>query len=406
MNNKNTPYIRVGTKFYKRIIIPLASGDEMDELKTWDRTAIREDHPSDYYNLVRDQIPKYDSFCLIPDHINYKREIRKSYNIYEPIPHKSIKGNFNVTEEFLTGIFNEQYQIGLDYLKIIYLHPTKILPILCLVSSERHTGKTTFLNWLKMIFGKNMTINTNEDFRNQFNSGWTCKLIIGVDEVLLDKKEDSERIKNLSTTKTIKTEAKGKDKIEGEFFGKFILCSNNEEEFIKIDSDEIRYWIRRVPPYQKEISNLDVKLKSEIPAFLYFLETKEYFTTNKTRMWFTPEQIYTNALDKVKCNSVPLLEKELRSQINDYLIQFNLNEAKLTPKDLRNLLKDQGGLTTNTGEITKILSKWHLIPKGNALSYQRYHYHPDGHDEISFNQTCKGRYYTFKKNDKYLLNKS
>ena len=45
----------------------------------------------------------------------------------------------------------------------------------------------------------------------------------------------SERIKNLSTAKTQKAEAKGKDKVEGDFFGKFILCSNNEDNFIKID---------------------------------------------------------------------------------------------------------------------------------------------------------------------------
>jgi hypothetical protein len=56
-----------------------------------------------------------------------------------------------------------------------------------------------------------MTYNKNEDFRSQFNSDWASKLIIAVDEVLLDKVEDSERIKNLSTARTFKTEAKGKD---------------------------------------------------------------------------------------------------------------------------------------------------------------------------------------------------
>jgi len=40
---------------------------------------------------------------------------------------------------------------------------------------------------------------------------------------LLDKEEDAERIKNLATARRIKTETKGKDKVEQEFFGKFIL---------------------------------------------------------------------------------------------------------------------------------------------------------------------------------------
>ena len=93
---------------------------------------------------------------------------------------------------------------SIDYIKLLLEKPTQILPVLCLVSESRNTGKTTFLNFIKVIFGANMTINTNEDFRSQFNSDWATKLIIGVDEVLLDKIEDSERIKILSTAKTQK----------------------------------------------------------------------------------------------------------------------------------------------------------------------------------------------------------
>jgi phage/plasmid-associated DNA primase len=70
------------------------------------------------------------------------------------------------------------------------------LPILLLVSEERNTGKSTFLNFLKAVFENNVTFNTNEDFRSQFNSDWAGKLLIMVDEVLLNRREDSERLKN------------------------------------------------------------------------------------------------------------------------------------------------------------------------------------------------------------------
>lgn len=53
-----------------------------------------------------------------------------------------------------------------------------------------------------------MTLNANEEFRSHFNSYWAGKLIVAIDEVLLDKKEDSEKIKNLSTAKYYKVEAK------------------------------------------------------------------------------------------------------------------------------------------------------------------------------------------------------
>ena len=77
------------------------------------------------------------------------------------------------------------------------------------------------------MFENNVTFNTNEDFRSQFNSDWAGKLLIVVDEVLLNRREDSERLKNLSTTFTYKMEAKGKDRTEVAFFAKFVLCSNN-----------------------------------------------------------------------------------------------------------------------------------------------------------------------------------
>ena len=48
-------------------------------------------------------------------------------------------------------------------------------------AEERNTGKTTFLNFLKALFQDNVTFNTNEDFRSQFNSDWAGKLLIVVD---------------------------------------------------------------------------------------------------------------------------------------------------------------------------------------------------------------------------------
>ena len=78
-------------------------------------------------------------------------------------------------------------------------HPQEELPILLLVSE-----KSTFLNFLKAAFQNNVTFDTNEDFRSQFNSDWTGKLLIMVDEVLLNRREDSERLKNLSTTLSYK----------------------------------------------------------------------------------------------------------------------------------------------------------------------------------------------------------
>lgn len=389
---KKIPYIRVGVTYYKKIEQPLASGDKFTTLAYWNITTIKQDESTE----ILSSIPKFDSYCTIPNHLNYQQVIGNSYNKYEPFEHKAIKGKCDKTLKFFEHIFGEQLEIGLDYFKLLLEKPTQILPILCLVSESRNTGKTTFLNYCKAFFGANMTINTNEDFRSQFNSDWSNKLIIGVDEVLLDKREDSERIKSLSTAKTNKTEAKGKDKIESDFFGKFILCSNNEDSFIKIDQEEIRYWVRKVPKLENDNTNLLQELIDEIPAFIYFITKRPYYTICKSRMWFTPEQIETDALKRVKNNNKTSIEKELIEIVKEELGKFELDKICFTNQDLLQTLKESG-IRVTRHQITQILKdKWHLEPNVTPSTYFRYYYGMTNDNNLSMQQeTKKGRYYTF-----------
>ena len=99
-----------------------------------------------------------------------------------------------------------------------------------------------------------------------------------VDEVLLNRREDSERLKNLSTTLSYKVEAKGKDRDEIAFFAKFVLCSNNEYLPVIIDAGETRYWVRKIDRLQSDDTDFLQKLKAEIPAFLHFLQHMAYIT--------------------------------------------------------------------------------------------------------------------------------
>lgn len=388
------PYLRVGTNYFKIIRQPLASKDEVKKIIPWSAVNINEDHGADY----KRKIPKHDSFCNIPDNIDYKRVVGNSYNIYEPIEHEIKEGQFKSIELFLNHIFGEQYFLGLDYLTIIWRQPTQILPILCLVSNERNTGKTTFLNFLKDVFCFNMTINTNEDFRNQFNSGWASKLIIGVDEVMLDKKEDTERIKNLSTTRSIKSEAKGKDKTEQEFYGKFVLCSNNESDFIKILPQEIRFWVRNVPVLSFDNINLRALMKKEIPAFLYLLTNRSILTVSASRMWFTREQLFTQALLKVMRGGASKLEKEIKSLITNQLDMSGLEQIQFTPKDIIDLLKIENNVSVQLTDITGIISdKWGYMPEKEPIYYHVIKFHYDNNGNYSKTTEKKtGRCYTFK----------
>lgn len=198
---------RIGTTYYKIVRQPNAAGQLIERSIPWTIEAIRQDYGKDFLANV----PKYDGFCCVPSHLDYQPVVGNFKNKYSPLSHIPTEGEWPCIESLVRHIFGEQYNLGLDYLQILYTMPLQKLPILLLVSEERNTGKSTFLNFLKLLFEANVTFNTNENFRSQFNDDWNGKLVIVVDEVLLNKREDSERLKNLSTTRNYKMEAKGRD---------------------------------------------------------------------------------------------------------------------------------------------------------------------------------------------------
>lgn len=134
------------------------------------------------------------------------------------------------------------------------------------------------------MFEANVTFNTNESFRSQFNSDWDGKLVIVVDEVLLNKREDSERLKNLSITYNYKMEAQGRDREEVSFFAKFVLCSNNEHLPVVIDPGETRYWVRKIERLQHDDTAFLDKVRAEIPAFLHHLSERPLSTMKQFRL--------------------------------------------------------------------------------------------------------------------------
>jgi hypothetical protein len=389
-------FLRIGTDYFKKVQVPLTIDESIDSLVKWSKQEIITDHSRNYLK----KIPRYDGFCNIPDHLTYKESISDFYNIYHPLSHKPKKGNWKNIEIFLRHIFEDQFLLGLDYLSILYQYPTQTLPILALVSEEKDTGKSTFLHFLKLIFEKNVTINSNEDFRSRFNTDWSNKLIIAVDEVLLDNREDSERLKNLATAKSYKTEAKGKDKIETAFFGKIVLCSNNENDFVLIDSNEIRYWVRKINSLKVAGSKPDPeflkKLDKEIHAFVYTISTREILVPQTTRMWFSKAQIHTAALDKLIKGTTSSLLQEIIEVLKDLFAVSDVDSISMGGKDLLNLLRENGVQSTIRKINQIIKNKLHLEEKNS--SYEKYHVSYNVSNERYLNSTTeRGRHFVFEK---------
>lgn len=397
-------YLRIGTGYYKIVNVPMANGSKTKQITKWSRQNIIDDNSKDYLT----DIDKYDGFTVIPSHSDYKQTIDGFYNLYNPLSHKNIE---NVKEDdipysigFLKHIFEDQFNLGLDYLSILYQYPMQILPILCLVSEERNTGKTTFLNLMSWLFEDNTTFIRNADISSRFNNDWSNKLIIAVDEVYLDKAEDTERIKCLATAKQLKEEGKGKDKVAVDFFGKLIFCSNKVHNFIRIDESETRFWVREIKTLEKYYENFESKLKYELPYLISYIANRKISTPSRSRMWFKSDDIKTSALNKLKYHSKATVEKEIISFLKDRFDTFEVETLKYCNAELIEALNNYN-VRINTGHLSHILEdKWKL--KSTNSSYLKYYLsRVPGSNKMSVqSEQNKGRYYTFEKEFIYAIN--
>lgn len=235
-----------------------------------------------------------------------------------------------------------------------------------------------------------MAIVANSSLRDKFTSLWAAKLLVGVDETFLEKKEDSERLKALSTAKKATFEAKGKDATLIDSYLKFVLCSNNVNVPLIIEPEEIRYWVRDIPLLEEDTPNFMEILKTEIPAFLFFLYSRPLSVPQPvSRMWFAPKDLETGALNRVKMMSRPDAERLLAEVLLSKMNKLDINELCFTRRDLTNIMTEEGI------EIDKLYSiltkKWSLKPAPDNLTYTCYL------TDVGDRRT--GRYYTFKREE-------
>ena len=356
-------YFRVGDEYFKKIWVPNEIGKLEYRFQKRAKSTIIDDHGKE---LIA-HIPKYESFCVMPDHVNYQEVINGCYNRYKPLEQlPSEDPECPKILNFLQHIFkHSSYDLGLDYIQILYQKPIEKLPILCLVSKENKTGKSTFNELLKAIFTGNMTIIGNDQLESNFNALWADKLVIACEESFIDKMKTVEKLKALSTGKRVPMERKGVDADEMAFFGKFILNSNKETNFILAAEEDERYWVVRVEAAAESNPNLLDEMIEEIPNFLCFLNKRHLSVSKKEdRMWFKFNRIRTDAFDKLvaanKSGPVKEMTTVLRTMFLDtgfYKLQFTLKyiEERIFRKKydrnyITHILHDKFKATTGTSE--------------------------------------------------------
>ena len=338
------PYIRVRCDYFKVITKQDRYGSNQTELIAWDKSEINQDCGKGFVNTI----PQFDEFIIEPNNKDYKPVIDNCYNQYSkfshtPHPELVTEADIPVTWDFINHIFStgtpdkSDVDIGLIYLKCLYEHPKQMLPILCLISKERSTGKTTFNNWLGMIFGNNYVSISPEALTKQFNYNYATKNIITFEEAFVEKQAGIEKLKSLSTAKMIDVSQKFVSEYSIPFYGKFILFSNKVLDFMRIDDDEIRFWVRPIPNIKgKRNVMIEEQLYAEIPKFLRYLEQLPpiNFDTG-SRMLLTDDRIANSHLQAIKDESRSTLYKELEMLILEF---FSNNPQELlyaTPVDIK-----------------------------------------------------------------------
>ena len=361
------PYIRVGVNWFKISSLPDRYGISRETLLPWNILTLKQDHGKD---CVFD-LPKYDTFTMSPDNLNYNRSIDGAYNQYAPFEHQaSMGGSWDWTEYLLKHIFGDQYEIGLQYMQCLYTNPRQVLPILVLASEKRATGKSTFLNYLDILFGANMVVINPQDISSSFNDSYGLKNIIGIEESKFDSIQTTEKLKAINTQSKMLINPKGVTPYSVPFFGKLVILTNDEHKFTKVDEAEVRYWIRKIPPITKHNTNILEDLKAEIPHFLHHLQEMPALDLTRDRAVFTPDQLETELLKEVKNESMTPLYKSLYEYMERiFNHDKSLHQMEFIPLDLKEKFF-QNNNSIDSSYIRTVLKKEFHLESGKNRKYR------------------------------------
>ncbi len=359
-------YLRIGCDFYKKVWKINPHKDPQHQkpimlLEKWQIGEINRDFNNNKTFIT--YIPKYDGFINYPENTTdkYRRIIEvthdgmtsRFYNRYNELKHDVYPGEFPTIEALLKHIFSSHntageslYEFGLDWIQITFFNPRQRLPVLCPVSAERNTGKTKFLEFLRLIFKDNTAILDNERFTGKFTAHFVDKLIVALDEgfIPMEQKLMKERIKNFSTGSTVWSEGKGKESYELDNFMHLIMCSNDESNFMLIDEGENRFCVLKIPTLKADNPNIISDCEKELPHFLYFLSNRKLkYETNQSRFSFKPAVYETEALRTVMERTEKRLTKEIKEFLRSQFIAHEQKVLHFAPVDLAQEMNDQGG---------------------------------------------------------------
>lgn len=323
-NKKFVPEIfNIGGEYYLRHL----KNDGLSAIPSLSK--IKESALESVYNYdakSKAEIDSYVAFTIYPENNpeKYQRIIDfgdgcRNFNLYElPFHEKGIHQmdehrnvNWPNILRLLLHIAPDKYpypssrytyfKLLLDYLAIAWRFPQQKLPILVLVSKERSTGKSTFLQLIGLMSQSNARFVSMSDLSSDFNFIWGMANFILVDEAKISKNMMI-KIRNESTSRARNINAKFIQQFSIPNYSKFIMASNEIENFADIDDEENRYFVIEVNPFPTGVEdpNYLELIKEELPNFLnYLMEHHQFYTKEEGRFWFNYNDYRTPTLSKI-----------------------------------------------------------------------------------------------------------
>ncbi len=341
----------VHDQLYKQVVKVNAKGKKSYQYKAIREAFVKQKYKS--YPTFLEMIPKYESFCVKPDNTeNFQQCIDNAFNLYMPLQHKPEKGKWDATNKFLKHLFRgkstvtfddkgnweetffegDPFALMIDWVTILIQHPLEKLPVPCLYSKENGTGKSTFMHLIEEILGDNGTVLGNEEFLMAFNAHYITKAFVGLDEAMIEKDVEKERLKKMVTAKNGYLQFKGKDMEKVDFFAKFCFCTN-KKNFMKVEMEESRWYVVKVLPYDKseQVPNiLDDFLVPEIPHFLYYLRNRKVFHKKVSRTWFDEKYYVTEQFLEVVQETKSYVQRTIEEYIFEKFDTTGLSTIRLT----------------------------------------------------------------------------
>lgn len=351
-------YMWVGDKTVKMVWKELSGGNRVRQVVKYGHERLSQKYGKEFLQ----DLDEVDGFTTEPDNFHYEPFVTVPngsqsftyFNMYQPLIHSPKPGKIDTTLKYLQHVFPDKdvpagdktvnfYTLALDWLTILLRHPKQFLPVIGLISKAQQTGKTTFMDWLQVIYGTNAVLTTMESYLAKFNSHTSFKLLICIDEfqeAALEKHTAKNKFKNQATAKNMMVEFKGIDTQTIPNYAKVVFATNSEKPLNLEEEDVNRFWIHPVQSIKKadRDPHLLDKMKREIPAFLDFLANRKIVYPKVSRMWFDPELFKTEYFMQVVDNSRLYHFEMVENYIKETFLTYNLSKFCTNPKYILEML--------------------------------------------------------------------